>query len=119
MTSHDRCVLLMVCRHGQQFELTGTHDIDTGEPDIFMVIVTLLCLLAVGWVEEVKSGGREVKVVPRVLFEGWSMADFMDIFADLAKMESLGDYIGRQLKVRVSVLLSSMRCFCVCVCVLL
>ena len=52
-----------------------------------------------GWVEEVRAGKREVKVVPRVLFEGWSMTDFMDIFADVEKMESLGDYIGRQLKV--------------------
>ena len=54
-----------------------------------------------GWVAEVKAGGGGVKVLPRVLFEGWSLNDFLEVFADLAKMEALGDYIGRQLTVRV------------------
>ena len=49
-----------------------------------------------------KGGGvNGVKVLPRVLFEGWSMSDYLDMFADLEKMEALGDYIGRQLKVGV------------------
>lgn len=54
-----------------------------------------------------KAGGREVKVLPRVLFEGWSLTDFMDVFADLAKMEALGDYIGRQLRVSNAMPISS------------
>ena len=49
-----------------------------------------------------RAGGEGVKVVPRILFEGWSMTDFLDIFADPAKMEALGNYIGRQLRVSTS-----------------
>lgn len=57
-------------------------------------------MLRSGWVAEVKAGGNGVKVVPRVLFEEWSMNDYMELFGDPEKMDSLGDYIGRQLKVR-------------------
>lgn len=48
---------------------------------------------------EVRAGGKGVKVVPRILFEDWSMHDFMELFGDSEKMNSLGDYIGRQLVV--------------------
>lgn len=52
-----------------------------------------------GWVTEVRTGGKGVKVVPRILFEEWSMHDFMELFGDSEKMDALGDYMGRQLKV--------------------
>lgn len=47
---------------------------------------------------EVRTGGKGVKVVPRILFEEWSMHDFMELFGDSEKMDALGDYMGRQLK---------------------
>ena len=52
-----------------------------------------------GWVSDVRRGGKGVKVLPRVLFEGWSMHDFMEIFGDSDKMDALGGYLGNQLKV--------------------
>ena len=66
-----------------------------------------------------KAGGREVKVLPRVLFEGWSLADFMDIFADLEKMETLGGYMAQQLKVSDLRIFEqrSYVCMSVCLCV--
>lgn len=63
---------------------------------------------------EVKAGGNGVKVVPRVLFEGWSMNDFLELFADLAKMESLGNYIGRQLEVSVRTCVCTHVCMYTC-----
>lgn len=62
-------------RHGGTFAIEGTHDIDQG------------------WVSEVRSGGGGVKILPRLLFEGWTAADFQNIFAKEAKAKELAEYI--------------------------
>ena len=54
---------------------------------------------SIGWVAEVKASGNGVKILPRILFEGWSVADFRGIFTDLEKMTSLGNYMRSQLEV--------------------
>ena len=42
---------------------------------------------------------KEVRVLPRILFEEWSINDFMDLFGDLQRMESLGDFVASKLEV--------------------
>jgi len=40
---------------------------------------------------DIKKGGRFVKIVPRVLFEGWSVTDYHIIFSSEAAMNALVD----------------------------
>lgn len=35
----------------------------------------------VGWVKNVRKNSKDVKIVPRVIFEGWSMNDYNILFA--------------------------------------
>ena len=55
--------------------------------------------MATGWVTEVKSGGKEVKILPRVLFEGWSVDDYMKLFADQRMMQKVAEFINQSVKV--------------------
>ncbi|KAG8231878.1 hypothetical protein J437_LFUL011783 [Ladona fulva] len=56
-----------------QYEVTGQHDHDSG------------------WVEEVRKPGasRAAKVVPRVLFDGWSSKDFTALLSDGTEQKDL------------------------------
>ena len=53
-----------------------------------------------GWVLDVRAGGKEVKVLPRLLFEGWSMADYQALFANEGNMKDVADFIVKNLKVQ-------------------
>ena len=53
-----------------------------------------------GWIDEVrKRGGGGVKIVPRVLFEGWSLAQYQQLFADDEIEMKLAEFLAQQLMV--------------------
>jgi chitinase domain-containing protein 1 len=72
--------LQLTRRHGVGLTLQGTHDVDQG------------------WVSDVRSGGDGVKIVPRVLVEGWTMADFREVFASETSMIQVADFLVERLK---------------------
>ena len=58
-----------------------------------------------GWVQSVKEAGDgRVKMVPRLLFEGWSLTSYQELFSSLADMRNskLADFIKKKLHVSVS-----------------
>ena len=55
--------------------------------------------VSAGWVAEVRSRGEGVKVLPRLLFEGWSVNDYMNLFADQQMMLEAAEYITQSVKV--------------------
>lgn len=55
------------------FVVEGGHDIDQG------------------WMADVRKRNREVKLVPRVLFDGWSVNDFHIIFSSEPALDALVD----------------------------
>ena len=57
-----------------------------------------MCVFS-GWVAEVRSGGKGVKILPRVLFEGWSVEDYMKLFSDHSRMQEVADFITRTVEV--------------------
>ena len=52
-----------------------------------------------GWVSEVRSGGKGVKILPRVLFEGWSVNDYMALFASERMMQEVAEFITQSVDV--------------------
>ena len=40
-----------------------------------------------------RSGGKGVKILPRVLFEGWSVNDYMELFANERMMHEVAEFI--------------------------
>jgi len=59
--------------------IEGTHDIDQGEQVLNDCVVYEF---TAGWVDTVKiASSNKVKIVPRVMFEGWSMSDYSTLFA--------------------------------------
>ncbi|XP_042302277.1 chitinase domain-containing protein 1 isoform X1 [Sceloporus undulatus] len=65
-------VWLQVKRRGKErFQLTGLHDVDQG------------------WMKEVKKNAKNIKIVPRILFEGWSYQDFESVFNSEDEIEEL------------------------------
>ncbi|XP_045477613.1 chitinase domain-containing protein 1 [Harmonia axyridis] len=72
--THISPVWLQVKRNGPlNYELRGTHDID------------------VDWLLKVKNAGRErkLKILPRILFEGWSGQDFINLMTKEEESEKL------------------------------
>ncbi|KAM7429736.1 Chitinase domain-containing protein 1 [Porites harrisoni] len=63
------------------FAIEGGHDIDQG------------------WMADVRKGGKHVKIVPRILFDQWSLNDFHIIFSSETALLSLIDTIVSFLKV--------------------
>jgi chitinase domain-containing protein 1 len=61
--------------------MEGTHDIDQG------------------WVSDVRRAGSGVKIVPRVLLEGWTMADFQEVFASESNMARVAEFAVQNLQV--------------------
>ena len=47
-----------------------------------------------------RSGGKGVRIVPRVLFEGWSLNNFQELFASESKRTELAEFLGDNLSVR-------------------
>ena len=58
-------------------------------------------LMTTGWVSEVRRGGNGVKIVPRLLFEGWSMASYKAMFASEENMKKVAKFIVSNLRVRI------------------
>ena len=54
-----------------------------------------------GWLAEVRSSSMNVKILPRLLFEGWSMMDYKNLFADERKKREMVEYIVHVLKVTI------------------
>ena len=48
-----------------------------------------------------KSSGGGVKILPRVLFEGWSVDDYMKLFADDRMMREVAEFIAQTIEVRL------------------
>ena len=53
------------------------------------------------WVSLVRRGGSGVKIVPRILLEGWTMADFQEVFASEATMTQVAEFAARNLQVYI------------------
>nr|XP_028590637.1 chitinase domain-containing protein 1 isoform X1 [Podarcis muralis]XP_028590646.1 chitinase domain-containing protein 1 isoform X1 [Podarcis muralis]XP_028590657.1 chitinase domain-containing protein 1 isoform X1 [Podarcis muralis]XP_028590668.1 chitinase domain-containing protein 1 isoform X1 [Podarcis muralis]XP_028590676.1 chitinase domain-containing protein 1 isoform X1 [Podarcis muralis] len=65
-------VWLQVKRRGKErFQVTGLHDADQG------------------WMKEVKKNAKNIKIVPRILFEGWTYHDFESVFDSEDEIEEL------------------------------
>ncbi|KAK9885338.1 hypothetical protein WA026_010837 [Henosepilachna vigintioctopunctata] len=72
--THISPVWLQIKRNDAlKYELSGTHDIDND------------------WMVTVKNAGRErqLKIVPRILFEGWSGEDFLQLFTKEEESKAL------------------------------
>lgn len=65
-------VWLQIRRKGRQsYQMTGLHDIDQG------------------WIQDIKKNSKTTKIVPRVLFDGWSYQDFESVFNSEDEIEDL------------------------------
>ncbi|XP_061236298.1 chitinase domain-containing protein 1 isoform X2 [Neopsephotus bourkii] len=65
-------VWLQVKRRGKErFQFTGLHDADKG------------------WMKDVRKNSKNIKIVPRILFDGWSYQDFESVFGSEDEIEEL------------------------------
>nr|XP_031360915.1 chitinase domain-containing protein 1 isoform X2 [Lonchura striata domestica] len=65
-------VWLQVKRRGKErFQFTGLHDADQG------------------WMKDVRKTSRNIKIVPRILFDGWTYQDFESVFGSEDEIEEL------------------------------
>ena len=48
-----------------------------------------------------KEGNGGVKIIPRVLVEGWTMTDFQEVFASESKMSEVAEFVVRSLQVSI------------------
>ncbi|NWZ60348.1 CHID1 protein, partial [Haliaeetus albicilla] len=65
-------VWLQVKRRGKErFQFTGLHDADKG------------------WVKDVRKASKNIKIVPRILFDGWTYQDFESVFGSEDEIEEL------------------------------
>ena len=53
----------------------------------------------IGWVSDVRRAGSGVKIVPRVLLEGWTMADYQEVFASEHSMTQVAEFTVQNLQV--------------------
>ncbi|KAF4532061.1 hypothetical protein B566_EDAN016133 [Ephemera danica] len=56
---------------GGTFRITGDHDIDQG------------------WIEKLRKHNKKLKIIPRVLFEGWSGQDYSKVLTDSQEQQQL------------------------------
>ncbi|XP_074903149.1 chitinase domain-containing protein 1 isoform X2 [Buteo buteo] len=65
-------VWLQVKRRGKErFQFTGLHDADKG------------------WMKDVRKASKNIKIVPRILFDGWTYQDFESVFGSEDEIEEL------------------------------
>ncbi|XP_034626227.1 chitinase domain-containing protein 1 isoform X3 [Trachemys scripta elegans] len=65
-------VWLQVKRKGKEmFHFTGLHDADQD------------------WIKDVKKNSKTIKIVPRILFDGWTYQDFESVFGSEDEIEEL------------------------------
>ncbi|KAL1498160.1 hypothetical protein ABEB36_009003 [Hypothenemus hampei] len=72
--THISPVWLQIKRNGvQKYEVTGTHDVDQQ------------------WIVDVKNAGRQrkTKVVPRILFDGWTSNDFKAVLLKPEEVQAM------------------------------
>lgn len=55
----------------------------------------------IGWVKDVRSSGKGVKIVPRVLFEGWNPNDFQELFASQSRRTELAQFLRDNMSVSI------------------
>uniref|UniRef100_A0AAX7T8W2 Chitinase domain-containing protein 1 n=1 Tax=Astatotilapia calliptera TaxID=8154 RepID=A0AAX7T8W2_ASTCA len=66
-------VWLQLRRRGPEtFDVMGLHDHDPG------------------WVKAVRKSNKKVRIVPRLLFDGWSYQDYMAVFGSEDEIDELG-----------------------------
>lgn len=53
----------------------------------------------VGWMKDVRSGNRAVKIVPRLLFEGWTANSLIGLFRSEEQVRSMSGIVAAYLKV--------------------
>ncbi|XP_050754244.1 chitinase domain-containing protein 1 isoform X1 [Gymnogyps californianus] len=67
-------VWLQVKRRGKErFQFTGLHDADKG------------------WMKDVRKTSKNIKIVPRILFDGWTYQDFETVFGSEDEIEELSE----------------------------
>uniref|UniRef100_H3DF66 Chitinase domain-containing protein 1 n=1 Tax=Tetraodon nigroviridis TaxID=99883 RepID=H3DF66_TETNG len=71
MTSVSPVWLQLRRRGPETFDVTGLHDHDPG------------------WVKAVRKSNRKIRMVPRLLFDGWSYQDYMSVLASEDEIEEL------------------------------
>ncbi|XP_055578370.1 chitinase domain-containing protein 1 isoform X2 [Falco cherrug] len=65
-------VWLQVKRRGKErFQFTGLHDADKG------------------WMKDVRKTSKTIRIVPRILFDGWTYQDFESVFGSEDEIEEL------------------------------
>ena len=52
-----------------------------------------------GWMKDVRSGNQAVKIVPRLLFEGWSASSLIGLFRSEEQVRSMAGIVAAYLKV--------------------
>ena len=66
----------------------------------FCISAFVVCTCMTGWVSHVRrEGGARVKIVPRLLLEGWTMVDFQEVFASEASMTQVAEFVVKSLQV--------------------
>uniref|UniRef100_A0A674N2W6 Chitinase domain-containing protein 1 n=1 Tax=Takifugu rubripes TaxID=31033 RepID=A0A674N2W6_TAKRU len=71
MTSVSPVWLQLRRRGPETFDVTGLHDHDPG------------------WVKGVRKANKKIRMVPRLLFDGWSYQDYMSVLASEDEIEEL------------------------------
>ncbi|KAG8438024.1 hypothetical protein GDO86_008635, partial [Hymenochirus boettgeri] len=65
-------VWLQIKRRGREsYQITGLHDVDQG------------------WIKDIKKNSKSTRIVPRILFDSWSLQDFESLFNSEDEIEEL------------------------------
>ncbi|XP_076863258.1 chitinase domain-containing protein 1 isoform X2 [Brachyhypopomus gauderio] len=72
LTSVSPVWLQLKRRGAESFHVTGLHDNDPG------------------WIKAVKKANRKIKIIPRLLFDGWSYQDYMSVLDSEDEIEEIG-----------------------------
>ncbi|XP_057692918.1 chitinase domain-containing protein 1 [Corythoichthys intestinalis] len=75
LTSVSPVWLQLHRRWREHFEVTGLHDHDES------------------WVEAVRNSNKEVRIVPRLLFDDWSYQDYVSVMSSEDEIEELGSVL--------------------------
>ena len=62
-------------------------------------VVVAMHYAHVGWMDDVHSGNKAVKVVPRLLFEGWTANALIGLFRSEEQVRSMSGIVAAYLKV--------------------
>ena len=62
-------------------------------------VVVVMHYAHVGWMDDVHSGNKAVKIVPRLLFEGWTANSLIGLFRSEEQVRSMSGVVAAYLKV--------------------